>query len=35
VATKRGCRRRGRAIPSKRGGKCGAKLKKARRKKRR
>ncbi len=27
MATKRGCRKRGRAAPSKRGGSCGKKLK--------
>lgn len=30
MATKRGCKKRGRAAPSKRGGKCGKKLKKRR-----
>lgn len=28
MATKRGCKKRGRAAPSKRGGPCGKKLKK-------
>ena len=35
MATKRGCKKRGRAAPSKRKGKCGKKLKKGRKKKKR
>lgn len=31
MATKRGCRRKGRAAPKKRGGPCGKKLKHSRR----
>ena len=35
MATKRGCKKRGRAAPSKRGGKCGKKLKKRKKAKKR
>ena len=35
MATKRGCKKRGRAAPRKRGGKCGPKLKKKKGRKRR
>jgi hypothetical protein len=35
MATKRGCRKKGRVAPSKRGGKCGKKLKKKRTSKKR
>jgi len=31
MASKRGCKKRGRGAPSKRGGKCGKKLKRRRR----
>ena len=30
MASKRGCKKRGKSAPSKRGGKCGARLKKRR-----